>query len=461
MTRKYLLILTAAVLLTGSVFAAQVTQFLKLTITENSNVLVQQPFAFLCAFSLSGNNSLDANDMGNQNSIGNPGDNVYPFSVSSNGYIITQQDARPTLSGYKKIQIGFLSKNPATIKVLASSFGNTPSDSTNRPTFAWIEQISTGYKYYFLGDTCKFDIPANLNYTADFYLHTGLPVNVGITDATCFGTFTGYVLVANPTCNAWKLDILLNNGLLFSDSVFQADTTIENLAAGTYTVLTSVNSIVIDSTVIVVSSLPQIIADFTIDNYTPTTDDVVSFTDLSIAGPTDLYYWTFGDANTDTQTNTSHQYSDTGVYEVVLTITSVLGCQATVFDSVYVTNPIAPPSQYSSSNTHMNIINYNTAYSQSSSSSSSSSSSTLLPPSIPTGKDETEMYATEGQRIMIAQNEPQFMSIMVLTVNGQIISTTQTTDAKTEISVPVTGIYIVRLINAKKEVKSKTIVVTN
>lgn len=458
MTRKSLLILTAAILLTGNAFAAAVTQFLKLTVTENSNVLFQQPFAFLYAFSVNGNNGLDANDMGNQNSIGNPGDNVYPFSLSANGDIITQQDARPTLDSYKKIQLGFISKNPATIKVLASAFGNTPSDSTNRPTYAWIEQISTGYIYYFFGDTCKLDIPANLNYTSDFCLHTGPPVKFGKTDATCFGTFTGDLSVDNPNCTAWKLDILLNSSLIFSDSVFQADTTIEELEAGTYTILTSVNSVTIDSTEIVIGSLPEMIADFTIDNYTPTTEDVINFTDYSVADANDSYSWTFGDGGTETQTgSTSYQYSTAGVYEVVLTITSVYGCQSTVFDSVHVSDPIAPPSQSSSFSSHMNTTYNYTTYSPN----STSSSAILISPSAPVEKDVTEIYAAEGQRIMIAQNETQLMSITVMNVNGQIISTTETTDAKIEVSVPATGIYIVRIINAKNEVQSKTIMVIN
>jgi PKD repeat protein len=450
MTRKNLLAVTAAALLTGNVFAAQVTQFLKVSVTENSNVTVQQTFSMLYAFSLSGTDGLDANDMGNQYSISNPGDDVYPFSLSSNSDIIIQQDARPDLGGYKRIQMGFLSKFPSTIKVIASAFGNT-ADSTNRPTYAYIEQISTGLKYYFLNDTAKLEIPANLNYVADFYLHTG-PASILVeqVEENCFGAFDGSITVHNTNCTAWNLTVYKNSNLYSCDSIFQADTTLYYLGAGTYTLITSVNSIDIDSTTITMTSEPQIIVDFSMDNNIVTTDDAVNFYDMSpLTFSTMTYAWDFGDGNGDVLPSTSYQYSIPGTYEVTLTLTSLSGCSATNFDSVYVSPGMTV------SNSFNQVLTYN---SSNNSTITSLSDTMLVKPHI-----SFEMFTTEVPlRIMVAQNEePQMMSVMILSMSGQLISLTETAEAKVELEVPATGAYIVRVMNAKKEVQSKTIMVTN
>ncbi len=449
MTRKNLLSITAAVLLTGNAFAAQVTQYLKLSVTENSNVTVQQTFSLVYAFSLSGTDGLDANDMGNQYSISNPGDDVYPFSISSNADILTSQDSRPDLGGYKRIQMGFLSKFPSTIKVVASAFGNT-ADSTNRPSYAYIEQISTGYKYYFLNDTAKIEIPENLDYTADFYLHTGpTSILVELTDETCFGSFDGALTVHNTNCNAWSLTVYKNSNLFSCDSVFQPDTTLANLGAGTYTLITSVNSVNIDSTVVVMTSEAQIIVDFTMDNNIVTTDDVVNFYDVSpLSFSTFTYSWDFGDSNGDILPSTSHQYSIAGTYEVTLTLTSLSGCSATNFDSVYVSQGMTVSSSFNQVMNYNNNNNTLMAY---------VADSALGKPYI-----SNEIFTTEVPfRIMVVQNEPQMMSVMILSMSGQLISITETAEAKVEFEVPAAGAYIVRIINAKKEVQSKTVMVSN
>lgn len=447
MTRKSLLTLTAAALISGTIFAAPVTQYLKMTVTDNSNVTVQQNISLTYAFSSIGLDAVDANDMGNQNSINLLGNDVYPFSVTSDGYFITQTDARPDLTGYKKIQFGFASKNPATIKVLASAFGSIPADETNRPVYAWIEQISTGAIYSFLGDTVKLEIPANENFVADFYLHTGPYISVDATDETCFGSYNGDISVSNPNCNGWVLTVLKNSVPFFSDSIHQPDTTLSNLTAANYTVITYINSIPVDSIVFALVSEPQIIADFTIDNYTPTTNDVVNFTNISVADPSATFYWTFGDGNDDINVNTSNQYYLPGAYEIVLTVTSASGCQATVFDSVWVTAVVS-----SGNENMMNVVgNFNQVINNNNNT------------TTPTGSRSQafEISTNESQRIGITQTEAQPMNIMITNANGQVISTTQTADTKITLEVPATGIYIVRVENAKKDVLVKTIMVAN
>lgn len=442
MIRLNLLTLITAVLLGGNLFSAQVTQYLKLAVTENSNVTVQQPFAMTFAFSIVGTDGLDANDNGNQYSINTSGNDVFPFSLSSNNDIITLNDARPDLEGYKRIRIGFLSKFPAEIKVLASAFGNTPGDSTNRPTYAWIEQISTGYIYMFFGDTVKINIPENLDFTADFYLHTGPFIKTGHTNETCFQSFDGDVSVINPNCNKWNLSIYKNSVLILCDSVFQPDTTIGNLSAGNYILITSVNSIPVDSTNLIITSAPQIIADFTIDNYTPLVNEQVSFTNVSVGTVT--YFWTFGDGGTDTQEHTAHQYENAGVYEVVLVITNEFGCQHSVFDSVYV-SPGAPMANQAPNFDQLFENNNNAVYANATDSRT---------PGF-------EIYSTDAQRIIVAQTASEVMNITIINVSGQVISTTETHESKIALDVPATGIYIVRVVNAKSDVELKTIMVTN
>lgn len=447
MTRKSLLTLTAAALISGTIFAAPVTQYLKMTVTDNSNVTVQQNISFTYAFSSIGLDAADANDYGNQNSINLNGNDVYPFSVTNDGYFLTQTDARPDLAGYKKIQFGFASKLPATIKVLACAFGNIPSDSTNRPAYAWIEQISTGTIYPFLGDTVKLEIPANLNYVADFYLHVGPRIATRYNDETCYGAFDGDLSVSNPTCSGWNLTVLKNAVPFFSDSIHQPDTTLANLTAGTYTVITYINSIPVDSVEMIVRSEPQLIADFTVDNYTPTTNDVVNFTNISVADPSATFYWTLGDGNDDINVNTSNQYYLPGAYEVVLTVTSASGCQATVYDSVWVTAVVSNGNE-----NQMNIVgNFNQSVNNNNNT------------TTPTGSRNNafEISTSESQRIGITQTEAQPMNIMITNANGQVISTTQTADTKITLEVPATGIYIVRVENAKKDVLVKTIMVAN
>jgi hypothetical protein len=445
MTRKTLLTLTAAALISGTIFAAPVTQYLKMTVTDNSNVAVQQNLSHTFSFSSLGADAADANDMGNQNSISLLGNDVYPFSVTNDGYFITQTDARPDLTGYKKIQFGFVSKLPATIKVLASAFGSIPTDDTNRPTYAWIEQISTGAIYYFLGDTAKIEIPANLNFTADFYLHTGPYISTQVHDENCFGAYDGDLSVSNPNCYGWNLTIFKNAVPFFSDSIHQPDTTLFNLSAGTYTILTYINSIPVDSVELIIYSDPQLIADFTIDNSTPTTNDVVNFTNISVAPSSASFYWTLGDGNDDINTNTSNHYYLPGAYEIVLTVISATGCQATVFDSVWVT----AFSSGGDENVMEQVSNFNQVINNNSITSTGSRNEVF------------EISTPESQRIMITQTESQMMNIMITNVSGQIISTTQTADAKITLDVPATGIYIVRIENAKKDVLVKTIMVAN
>ena len=64
----------------------------------------------------------------------------------------------------------------------------------------------------------------------------------------------------------------------------------------------------------------------------------IQFTDNSIpnAGTITQWNWDFGDGNTSTQPNPTHQYTINGFYTVTLKVTSSTGCQATVSKGNYI-----------------------------------------------------------------------------------------------------------------------------
>lgn len=73
-------------------------------------------------------------------------------------------------------------------------------------------------------------------------------------------------------------------------------------------------------------------------------NNVVTFTNTSTGAAQPVYYWNFGDGNTDWQTNPVHTYTINGSYAVCLTMWDSLGgCQSTFCDSVIIAN--APPVQ--------------------------------------------------------------------------------------------------------------------
>jgi len=85
---------------------------------------------------------------------------------------------------------------------------------------------------------------------------------------------------------------------------------------------------------------------------TPTSGDApltVAFTDTSTAGDYSItgWAWDFGDSNTSTLQNPSHNYSTPGTYSVVLTVTdSTSSTDASAPQTVTVSTPPPPPTTY-------------------------------------------------------------------------------------------------------------------
>lgn len=71
---------------------------------------------------------------------------------------------------------------------------------------------------------------------------------------------------------------------------------------------------------------------FGIDTYHFCGSDTVNFTNKSKAGSAATYTWSFGDGNTGTGNNSSHNYSNTGLYSVKLNAITTNGCtDSTIF----------------------------------------------------------------------------------------------------------------------------------
>ncbi len=86
------------------------------------------------------------------------------------------------------------------------------------------------------------------------------------------------------------------------------------------------------------------ITDFYMSPTNPTVETMISFTDLSIKTDNQIisWKWDFGDGNTSTDQNTTHQYDLNGLYLVSLTVTDILGATDTQTYSLVIQN--LPPT---------------------------------------------------------------------------------------------------------------------
>ncbi|RLD41710.1 MAG: hypothetical protein DRI86_12920, partial [Bacteroidetes bacterium] len=73
--------------------------------------------------------------------------------------------------------------------------------------------------------------------------------------------------------------------------------------------------------------------DFTADVTTGYVPMVVAFTDLTINGDVDSYFWSFGDGDVSTDKDPVHQYISAGVYQVALSVTNQYGTEYITKDS--------------------------------------------------------------------------------------------------------------------------------
>jgi len=135
-------------------------------------------------------------------------------------------------------------------------------------------------------------------------------------------------LSAHATGGIGNYTFLWSNGLGSNDSV-----TIHPLQTTTYIISVTDSCGMVQTGNVTVTVLP-VQADFT---YTYITNNQVDFTDLSLNGS--QFHWDFGDGSSSILENPSHNYADTGVYVVTLSIINDVGCVSTVQHPVEVYPP--------------------------------------------------------------------------------------------------------------------------
>ena len=101
----------------------------------------------------------------------------------------------------------------------------------------------------------------------------------------------------------------------------------------------------IEKAVVLVDNQPPTAA-FSYSPTNPTTEDIIQFTDESTDpdGIIMSWIWTFGDGNTSSGQNPSHQFVESGIYTVSLTVTDDDGANDTVQKTIIVSSLNHPPN---------------------------------------------------------------------------------------------------------------------
>lgn len=96
-------------------------------------------------------------------------------------------------------------------------------------------------------------------------------------------------------------------------------------------------------------------------SYTPTnTLNGFAFTDLSVTSdPVIAWDWTFGDGDSSSAHNPTHNYANTGTYDVCLTITTASGCTATRCDTLRIKPCTGLSADWASSNLNNGGVQFN------------------------------------------------------------------------------------------------------
>ncbi|MBP2145088.1 PKD repeat protein [Methanofollis sp. W23] len=165
------------------------------------------------------------------------------------------------------------------------------------------------------------------NFTAD-PLNGTAPLEVNFTDTS----------VGSPTAWFWEF----GDG----DTSTEQNPAHEYAEPGLYTVILTIS----DGTktdaetkadYIEVTAAPSVLAaNFTADPLNGTAPLEVSFTDLS-EGPVTSWFWEFGDGDTSTEQNPTHEYAEPGLYSVVLTVSDGTETDAKV-EADYINVTAAP-----------------------------------------------------------------------------------------------------------------------
>lgn len=90
------------------------------------------------------------------------------------------------------------------------------------------------------------------------------------------------------------------------------------------------------------SVIPNVVADFDVDDSTPAVGQTVQFTDTSTGSPTS-WHWDFGDGTISNAQNPTHVFTSASTFNVVLTVSNVSDADFTQ-RSIVVSGSAPPPS---------------------------------------------------------------------------------------------------------------------
>lgn len=424
---------------------AQPTQFVKICLAENSNDPAQVHMPMVIAFNNQGDDLQNFQDNGNESNFGQFNNKMFPFTTSSDGYVISNYDARPELLSYRTIPFGIVSKDSGCVKIIAVPMTN--DSMLANPGFIWIEQLSTGERHSLL-DTVKLHVAPNINYATDFLIHIGPAIVNTTNNETCFGYSNGSLHVQGPNYAGFTHELTMNNVVLYNTVVAGTDTTINTLAPGSYVSVVRINGIPVDSSDFTIAAAAPLIADFTTDYNTVTEGDTVNFTDYSVGGLT--YTWDFGDGNMSSTTGTTfNQYLLPGAYLVTLDIADANGCVSSTFDNVLVV------ADTTSNNTSSYGGHGNATFGGSSANN----------PGNPSNANTIQYFrntanvTAQNARIMVNLGEQTATRVTVVSMNGTVIASEQQTSSISEYSVPVAGAYIVNVEYTNGTASTSTVLV--
>jgi len=229
------------------------------------------------------------------------------------------------------------------------------------------------------------DIPPTANFAAD-KTTANVNENIQFTDqSTSYGTIT-----------SWQWDFGDGSTSNIQNPVHQYT------ASGDYTVSLTVtdefgNDTLVRNNYITISLVLD--ANFTVDDTTATTSQSIQFTDQSTSsvGITS-WQWDFGDGNTSTDQNPTHQYSSNGQYTVSLTITDIYSNQDTETKINYIIVANDPGASFVADDTSV-IINQAVHFTDQSTSSGTISSWQwdFGDGNTSTAQNPTHQYSSNGQ----------------------------------------------------------------
>lgn len=247
-----------------------------------------------------------------------------------------------------------------------------------------ITNLNDNQHYVIQSDTSFTFIFQPQQQTATFQLNISLAPTVFTQDESCHLAHDGVISIIKQGNQHWDYEIkdqlltTIDAGTSHSDTM-----TIQQLVSGNYTIITNTNGI--SDTINATLATPQpIIANFEIDK------DTVYINENTIVNTTNLsqnamdYFWDFGDGFSSYNFNESHQYLDTGVYEVKLTALRNQ-CLDSIKKEVVVLNNLGTPTSISEINS-----------------------------------DEIQ-FLTKGNGIFEISNTTAFESLQIISINGKLI----------------------------------------